>query len=232
MRPEDEAEFTSLPLFAAMNIGARGRVFAASFVQSFPPQLRLFELGTRADFLHILIDGMVELYTSDHDRDSTMAIVRPLHSFVLAAVYTDQRYLMSARTLAPSCILLVPAPLIREVIGEDRALMRFAMGELAHGFRTFVRTLTDLRKRRSAERFGNFLLLESVRLGGADQFELQIDRRTLSSLLGMTSEQLSRTVGKLAAHGVTIKGATVHISDRPALTAYARPDPFVDLIDE
>jgi len=232
VRPEQQAEIAGLPLFAAMDEGQRRRILGAAFLQSFPPRLCLFEMGSHADFLHILIDGMVELYMteSDHgrERDATMAIVRPPHSFVVAAVYTEQRYLMSARTLVPSRVLLVPAVLIREVIDEDRALMRFAMREMAVGFRFFVRTLADFRMRQSAERFGNFLLLESIRLGSLEQFRLQMDRRTIASLLGMTAEHLSRAVGTLATHGVLVRGAAVHILNRTALIAFVRPDEFLD----
>ena len=63
----------------------------------------------RADFLHVLVDGLAELYTSVGDRDTTMRIVQPVRSFILAAVVTDLPYLMSARTLESSRVLLVPA---------------------------------------------------------------------------------------------------------------------------
>ena len=132
---------------------------------------------------------------------------------------------MSARTLTASRILMIPSPLVRDTIDNDRALMRGAMQELAFGFRYFVRALTDMKLRQSVERLGNYLLVESDERGGAFQFEIPIEKRTLASLLGMTPENLSRAFGALAAHGALVEGSTVQIVDRDKLAAFARPDP-------
>ena len=224
MRAAEKPEIAALPLFAEMDAGQRDRIFGAAYLQVFPPQLKLFDTGEKPDFLHILIDGMVELYTSNGDRSTTMAIMRPVRSFILAAAYTDQPYLMSARTLSASRILMIPSALIREAIDNDRALMQGAMKELAFGFRYFVRTLTDMKLRQSVERLGNYLLLESDDRGGAFQFDIPIEKRTLASLLGMTPENLSRAFGVLTIHGMNVDGSTVQIVDREKLVAFAKPD--------
>lgn len=229
MRSAEKPEIAALPLFASMDPEKRDRVFAASFLQVFPPALTLFEVGQKPDFLHIVVDGLVELVTRNEDRETTMAIVRPVRSFILAASYTDQPYLMAARTLAPSRILMVPSQLIREGIDQDGALMRGAMRELATGYRYFVRSLTDMKLRQSVERLGNYVLRESNERGGADRFEIPIEKRTLASLLGMTPENLSRALSALSVHGVTVSGSVVRIVDRTKLEAFARPDPFMDV---
>ena len=54
MREGERSEIAGLPLFSEMDDAARNRIFAASFLQVFPPQLTLFEVGQRADFLHVL----------------------------------------------------------------------------------------------------------------------------------------------------------------------------------
>jgi len=225
LRTAEKPEIAALPFFASMAPDERERIFSASFLQVFPPSLKLFDAGQKPDFLHILIDGMVELFTGNGDRTTTMAIIRPVRSFILAASYTDQPYLMSARTLTASRILMIPSPLVRDTIDNDRALMRGAMQELAFGFRYFVRALTDMKLRQSVERLGNYLLVESDERGGAFQFEIPIEKRTLASLLGMTPENLSRAFGALAAHGALVEGSTVQIIDRDKLAAFARPDP-------
>ncbi len=226
MRAAEKPEIAALPLFAAMDPEQRDRIFGNAFLQVFPPALKLFETGQRADFLHILVDGLVELYTSNGDRTTTMAILRPVRSFILAAAYTDQPYLMSARTLSASRILMIPSDLIRDAIDNDRALMQGAMTELSYGFRYFVRALTDMKLRQSVERLGNYLLIESDERGGAFQFDIPIEKRTLASLLGMTPENLSRAFSALAAHGVNVDGSVVQIVDRDRLAAFAKPDAF------
>ncbi len=228
LRPEERPEIARLPIFSDMDETLRDSIFSASLLQAFPRQLVLFEVGQRADFLHILVDGLVELFTSNGDRDTSMVIVTPGHSFILAAAITDMPYLMAARTLSTSRILLVPAPLLRDTIEQDGALNRATMHELAWDYREMVRALTDMKLRQSTERLANHLLLQSRRLGGADCFQLRGEKRLLASLLGMTPENLSRAFGALAQHGIRVDGLTISITDRKAMEGFARPDPFFD----
>lgn len=226
MRIEERPEIARLPLFREMDEAKRERVFAGSFLQVFPPQLTLFELGQHPDFLHVLVDGLVELSATSGGRDTTMRIVEPVTSFILAAVVNDLPYLMTARTLEPSRILLVPAALVREVIRQDSALMQATMRELALAYRELVRALADMKLRQSAERLGNYLLQEELRQDDGETLQLRAEKRLLASLLGMTPENLSRAFSALAGHGVRVAGSQVTITDREALSAFSRPDPI------
>jgi CRP/FNR family transcriptional activator FtrB len=228
VRPGERPEIANLPLFREMQEAQRERIFSGSFLQVFPPQLTLFELGQNPDFLHVLVDGLVELYAHSAGRDTTMRIVEPVTSFILAAVVTDQPYLMSARTLAPSRILLVPAALIRELVKDDPALMQATMRELAQAYRDMVRALTDMKLRQSAERLGNLILQHERRQGRTGKLQLKAEKRLLASLLGMTPENLSRAFGVLSGHGITVSAAQITITDRAALEAFSRPDPVPD----
>ncbi len=224
MRPGERPEIARLPLFREMQDEQRERIFSGAFLQVFPPQLTLFEIGQHADFLHVLVDGLVELYATSAGRDTTMRIIEPVTSFIQAAVVTDMPYLMSARTLAPSRILLIPAPLVREVIKEDTALMQATMRELAIAYRNMVRALTDMKLRQSAERLGNLILQQERRQGGTGKVRLRAEKRLLASLLGMTPENLSRAFAVLGSHGLAVNGAELTIVDRAALEAYSKPD--------
>ena len=224
LRPAEKPEVANLPLFRAMNEEERDRIFSGSFLQVFPPQLVLFEVGQRADFLHVLVDGLAELYTSVGDRDTTMRIVQPVRSFILAAVVTDLPYLMSARTLESSRVLLVPAALMREVVRKDTALMEATMRELAFGYRDLVLALADMKLRQSAERLAHFILQQHDVQGLPETTVLPAEKRVLASLLGMTPENLSRAFGLLGKQGVSLKGRMVRMSDRAKLETLARPD--------
>ena len=224
MRPGEEPEVARLPLFKEMAEEERERIFSGSFLQVFPPQLTLFEVGQRADFLHVLVDGMAELYTSVGDRETTMRVVDPVKSFILAAVITDLPYLMSARTLVSSRIMLVPAALLREVVKKDTALMQATMRELAFGYRDLVLALADMKLRQSAERLARYLLQNELIDAELGTTQLRAEKRVVASLLGMTPENLSRAFGMLAKYGVEVKGQRIVMSDRASLEAFARPD--------
>lgn len=61
----------------------------AACVQSVPQGLELIRQGHPADFPHIVVEGAVELYASREGRETTMAVVRTLGAFILAASIRD-----------------------------------------------------------------------------------------------------------------------------------------------
>jgi CRP/FNR family transcriptional activator FtrB len=112
---------------------------------------------------------------------------------------------------------------MRDVVGKDHALMEATMRELALAYRDLVLALADMKLRQSAERLGN-LLLQQAPSGCARQGAIGTEKRLLASLLGMTPENLSRAFAVLGQHGVGANGTTAIITDRVALSPFARPD--------
>ena len=231
MRAEDYPAVRCLDLFAGMAEARFEELVQRSFLQIFPPQLELFQSGDTAEFLHVLIEGSVELWASSGGRDTTMAIIEPVSCFILAAVFNDAPLLMSARTLTRSRILLIPGDELRKAIPEDGKLAESALRELSVAYRTLVRSLKDIKLRPGVERLANYLLRESAKQGGADEFALQADKRTIAALLGMTPENLSRAFGALGGHGLKVIGPRVSITDRGSLKRLAQPDHLIDDTD-
>ncbi len=91
-----------------------------------------------------------------------------------------------------------------------------------------VRVLKDQKLRTGVERLANWILEEDRHHGGHRRIELVHDKRTLSARLGMTPENLSRTLAGLVDHGVTGSGRKIVISDYDALQRLARSDPLID----
>jgi CRP/FNR family transcriptional activator FtrB len=100
--------------------------------------------------------------------------------------------------------------------------------ELALRYRDVVRALKDHKLRTGAERLANWILETDRMQGGSGRVVLPHDKRTLASRLGMTPENLSRSLANLAAHGVAGSGREIVITDRAALHEWAKPDPLID----
>lgn len=228
MRPEDLPEIRRLPLFREMALGHFERLMQAAYAQSFPAGLDLIRQGDSADFLHVVVEGAVELYAGWADRECTMAVVRPVGTFILAACIKDAPYLMSARTLERSRIVLVPASDLRATFRRDSEFAVSVINELAGCYRAVVRHAKGLKLRNSRERIASYLLRQSRIAGNVPSFVLPVEKRFLASYLGMTAENLSRSLKSLEADGVKVDGARVIITDRARLTALARPDPLID----
>lgn len=231
MHPEDRAEVRRLPLFRNMLQANFTALMQSAYAQRFPAGLELIKQGERADFLHVVVEGSVELSGHWQGRSTTMAVLQPVGTFILAACVRDLPYLMSARTLEPSRILLVPASDLRGAFRGDPELAASIIGELAGAFRSMARHAKDLKLRTSRERIAAYLLKQSQFADGADRFVLRVEKRMVASYLGMTPENLSRALKNLEADGVTLRGKTVTITDRAALIAASPPDMLIDGLD-
>ncbi|WP_018000777.1 helix-turn-helix domain-containing protein [Paracoccus sp. N5] len=233
MREEDKAGIRELPLFREVSTETFQGLMAASYSQVFPPKLDLFGQGDRADFLHILIEGGVALHAQWNGRDAVMTLLRPVSSFILAACIRDMPYLMSARTLERSTIVMIPAVDLRAAIRRDSDLAAAVMFELAGSYRSMVRQAKNLKLRTARERLAAWLLAQAHRQGRVNSFLLPVEKRDLASYLGMTPESLSRALGGLKSDGIALDGARVIITDWNRLAAVAAYDPLIDkLIDK
>ena len=228
MRDEDLAAIRKLPLFADISEVHFALLMKAALFQRFPEQIVLIEEGHRPDFLHIVVEGTVQLFARHRGRETTIDVIHPVTTFILAAVATDEVYLKSARTLTPARILLVPARAVREMLARDSAFALTMINELALRYRGIVRALKNEKLRSGSERVANWIVRASTDGDDEQSVKLTYDKRTLASQLGMTPESLSRAFAHLAAYGVQCHGRTIEISDRDTLISFADPDPLID----
>lgn len=199
-----------------------------SFLQRFPGGVDLAQEGEPCDFLHVVIEGLVALHGSANGRSTVIALVRPVSTFILAAANKDSVHLMSARTLAPSRILMVPSDNIRALFAHDAAFAQAVVRELATGYRGMVRGLKDQKLRTGVERLANCLLRLHQEQGEPAVIVLPVEKRTLASLLGMTPESLSRGFAALASHGVEVDGDRIALTRLRELRQVAKPHRLID----
>lgn len=228
MRPSDIPVIRELRLFESMDDENFSEVMHAAYLQNFPNQVQLIAEGDSADFLFIVIEGCVELYAQANGREATMAMVRPVGSFILAAVLKDAAYLMSARTAQKSRVLMIPAQNIREAFENDIAFSRAIVAELADCYRAVVKEYKGLKLRTGVERLANRMLKYHEDQGLTGSLTLPYDKKTLAALLGMTPENLSRAFGTLKAYGVSVNGSKVKLTDIEGLMTLAKPNPLID----
>jgi CRP/FNR family transcriptional activator FtrB len=228
MRESDRTRVRELPLFSGMSEDHFDELLAAGYLQKFPEGVDLIHEGELPDFLHIVVEGMVELSATFSERQTTIAIIRPVATFILAAVIRDEVYLKSARTLTPAHILMIPAAAVRNIFGRDARFARAVVNELAERYRGLVRELKNQKLRAGTERLAAWILSEEQRQGSRGHVELSFDKRTLASQLGMTPENLSRSLATLTPHSVSSQGRRIDIIDRSSLQLCAKPNSLMD----
>lgn len=228
MRTEDQAEMRALPLFSGVSTNHVDQLLRLSFLQRFPAHVELVREKEPADFLHVIVDGQVEVFAAHRDRETTVSVLGPGQSFIVAAVVLDKVYLKSARALSPARILMIPADAVRCCFSEDAAFARALAVELALAYRGVVKELKNQKLRTSLERLANWLLARDIESGSTGQITIPFDKKVLASRLGMAPEVLSRTLAALAPYDVIVKGPTIQLNDIGALRKLAQPSATID----
>lgn len=228
MRPDDVQHARALPLFRSICPQALDRLLAVSFVQAFPAGVILLDQGQVPDFLFVLFSGSVELSATHGRSECAISIVQPGEPFTMAAVLTELPTLSQARTIGPCRALMIPAPALREAIAADHGFCHALLIEQATMVRGLVREISNQKLRTSTERLANWVLHVSTKAPANAPIQLPFRKRTLAALLGMTPENLSRTIASLEPHGVTFKGSSIAVRDAEALRKVARPSELID----
>lgn len=228
MRPEEIEEMRRLPLFDGVDATHTEALLRASFLQRFPACVELAREGELADFLHVVVDGQVEVFSAYRDRETTVAVLGPGHSFIVAAVILDRVYLKSARSLTPARVLLIPAAAVRRIFSADAAFARALAQELAYAYRGLVKELKNQKLRTGLERLANWLIAFDLEAGTKGRFTLPFEKKVLASRLGMAPEVLSRSFASLVPYKVSVRGSNVELGDIEALRTLAKPMPTID----
>lgn len=221
-------EIRSNPLFANTDGSSLETLLRGAYVQNFPPHTELITEGEPADFLHIVSSGCVEMFSTWQDRETSMFFLCENSTFILAATIKDRPYLMSARTLTKSRVIMIPSVDIRQVFDTDPVFAKSIVDELASCYRDTVKNTKNIKLRTSIERLANYLLKVQATTGATSELTLEIEKRRIASFLGMTPENLSRAFAGLKSHGVEVDGQTVRLNDPDKLIAFAHPSDLID----
>jgi CRP/FNR family transcriptional activator FtrB len=218
-----------LPLFNCGLPRTFDSLIAGGFLQKFPAGTTLLMEGDPVDFLYVLIEGLAELQGTWNDKETTLAVLRPISTFILAAVVLDADALMTARTIERSDILMISGEAVRRAMKEDAGLRR---GRRRGAVGLLPRPRSHGEEPETARRVRTAGQLPAGRTGQPGRrphpVTLPHEKRVLASLLGMTPENLSRAFANLADYGVLVNGPEVSIQRPVVLDRLAKPDRLID----
>ncbi len=224
----DRESHARLTLFDGCAQATIEELLAKARVQTYPPHVEIVREGDNADYLHVLLSGLVQVVAHDSGHETTISILQPPNAFIMAAVYLDRPYLQSARTLEASSVLLVNAEPLRRLAASDIALSSNVAHELALAYRMVAQELKNQKLRPGLQRLANWLVRRNVETGGDGRFAIPFDKKVLAAKLGMAPEVLSRSFATLAKYDVVVHGRDVEIRDMNALLRLAKPSPLMD----
>lgn len=212
----------NIPLFNGLTEPQLAELAMIVTDQQFKRGVTIFAEGDRGVGFYILVAGQVKIYKMSVDgKEQTLHIFGPGEPFAEAAVFTGKSYPAYAETMQDSRVLFIPREAFVTLIGTNPALAMNMLGALSQRLKKFAGMIEALSLKEVPGRLAAHLLLLSGQQGG-DEFNLNIGKAQLASILGTIPETLSRIFKKLSEGGyIEVQGAKIRIVDREGLEALA-----------
>lgn len=220
-----------LRLFSEISCAELKRLNSATEIQEVPPHVDIVREGGPCHHLHIILEGAVELYATCGLKEATIDVLKPGDSFILAAVVRDAPYLMSARSLRSSQLLVIPGREFRASLRRDRGLALATSVELSRAFRAKVRQIRGQKLRSAQMRLASYLMAEVGDANEPFRVYLSYSKKTLASLMGLEPESLSRVFASLEPYGVEVMDNKIVVHDPCKLKELAIYNSIVDATD-
>lgn len=214
----DITELKSITLFARVAENDLKEVVEISTVRSFEPRSVFVEENGECEYLFIVLEGTVALFSGFDEQETIIDIAQPGGVLHLPSVMAELPYAVGANTLSDARLIAIPAAAIRRLFDRDRAFACVVAAELSRASCRMIAELTSLKTRTSIARLATWLMQNSDEGG---RFRLPFGKRTLASRLGMTPECLSRSLRSLSKYGVHIHGREIMVVNRTALATFA-----------
>lgn len=227
----DLAMLQTLPLLRDLTEETRLQLLHCATIERLAPQTTLGVTGEGAAAglsaaqaplrPAILLEGMIELFARDRDRETTVVVARRGDGIGLEHILGIAPAAIGARALNAARILTFDLDCTRALVREDCRFATALAREMSRTFGATVEELVNQRLRSSLERLAHWLLATHDEQGGHGRVQLPFDKRTLAARLGMTPENLSRTFAALATHEVVVRGRDIAIGDPGRLAGLA-----------
>ena len=218
------------PVLSQLSPAERADLLAQSAQHRVQPGTILFDQGETPAFQQFLLRGTVHLYGRSVDRREVLIeMVEAPDLLIPAAVLNDLPYLMQARVVEESALLMIPAMAFRVAVEHQPNLALALVSCLSSQFRRLVKQVKNLKLRSAVQRVGCYLITLATKQATPGHAILPYEKNLIASQLGITRESFSRALAVLQRLGaIEVQGEVVTIKEVQLLADACLPDPLID----
>lgn len=205
--------FRILPCVSRLGDEGLSLLCRFSNVKSFDRNSVIFEESDLAGSFYIMRKGSVKLYkASPEGRELLIKVVGPGDCICCAPLYGTKRYLLSAKTLEDSTLIVIPAERFREIISSRlNEIGSVIISCLSSRIEYLSTLLGDLAFKDVEQRVIISLLRLAVKRAPDDAIvTLTLTHSDIAAMTGTVREVVSRTMSKLKKDRIitesTVKG--------------------------
>ena len=164
---------------------------------------------------YMVASGKVKIFkTSLEGKEQILHIFGPGEPFGEVPVFHGNPFPANAETLTDTELLFFPRAEFVGLVSANPSLALNMLAMLALRLRRFTTQIENLSLKEVPGRLASYLLYLTEEQGRSDRVVLDIPKGQLASLLGTSSETLSRIFAKMTEEGlIRVEGKTIDLLD-------------------
>lgn len=165
-----------------------------------------------------LKSGLVKLYKTNGASEQIIHIAKPFDFVSILSVFSQEKYQYSVRALEESVVCNIKMSKIFNISHENSEFAMDLMRRMSEVSDRIIQEMLEIRKRNLKGRVAFVLLYFANDIFRALSFELPVSRKEIAEYIGMSTENVIRTLSEFRKDKVIkIFGKVIEIEDKEGL---------------
>jgi len=167
-----------------------------------------------------LKNGLVKLYRKgSNDKEQIICFALPFDFVSLLSIFSEKQYKYSVAALEDSTTCIIDLEEVRSIARQNGKFTLNLMEKTSRVTDMIILDFLDVKEKRLFGRIAYILLYFADKVYHKDTFDLPVSRKEMAEYIGMTVENVIRTLSDLRKDGIIkIYGSTIEIVDKERLT--------------
>jgi len=174
---------------------------------------RIIKEGTLISDFTYLKSGLVKLFRSDSSgSEQIITIAKPMDYVSLLSIFSNDRYNYSVTAIEDSVTCNLELEDLRRLMKENGTLALSLLQKMSRAADRIILDSLEIRKKHLRGRVAYLLIYFAEEAYGSNEFELPLSRKEMAEYVGMTTENVIRSLSELRKDGILkIYGKTIQI---------------------
>ena len=163
--------------------------------------------------------GLVKLSkTSINGKDQIISFSKPFDFVSLLSVFSSKEYKYSVTAIEETTVCILQLDLVKKYAEENALFAMDMMSNISQMTDKIIHDSLEIKRKHLKGRIAHVLLYFSDYIYKKDEFELPISRREIAEYIGMTTENVIRTLSEFRKDEIIkIFGKDILIADKKRL---------------
>lgn len=179
--------------------------------------------GTHIREFTYLKTGLVKLYRSDQSgKEQIISIAKPMDYVSLLSVFSNKKYNYSVSALEDSVTCNLKMEDVRNMVSENGNVALNLLSKMSRVADKVILDSLQIRTKHLRGRVAFLLIFFAREVYASDEFDLPLTRKEMAEYVGMTTENVIRTLSEFRKDGILkIYGKTIQIVNMDTLRSIA-----------